>query len=117
MWWRIFIPTWRFFDQVTDLPHLEIRVQDAWVKESTPPPPAWWQLLFNPAGGLKHARANLYQRLLLEAAAIEDVSRLISYRLVEDLARDLAGDANHFEFRLVCAGETVLHSTNTKVSV
>ena len=103
MWWRVLIPTWRFFDAVGDFPELLLKVNGRWQNANPRPRFSWYSLFFNPAGGLYHARNNLLERLLQEIAAGGDSEKLESFALV----RELAGA---HEFKITVNGESVLHS-------
>jgi hypothetical protein len=106
MWWRIFIPSWRFFDQAGAAPRLEVRYGDStWLAVEFPVRSAWWNLFFNPQGTLAHARHMLYERLLVESQSATDVAELVSYRLTAQIAegfvRNLgAGPGVAMQFKL-----------------
>ena len=100
--WRIFIPTWRFFDQEGLRPELWIFKESRWQRFGPPPIP-WFALIFNGRFNHFHAVQNLLERLIVEMQSSPPES-LVSYRLVEWLAREEGGTA----FKVLARGETVL---------
>jgi len=101
--WRIFIPTWRFFDEVGVHPELLVKIDGQWRSMVNRPRVRWFALFFNPEFGYYHASNNLLERLLVEVAAGADPEHLVSFALV----RDLAGGR---EFKLTVNGESVLEA-------
>lgn len=112
MWWRILIPTWRFFDAVGVHPELFVRIQGEWQPVITRPRLRWYSLFFNPGYNRFHACNNLLERLILELAGdVKSIERLVSYKLVENLAREFARARAHdslFEFKVTIQGQDVL---------
>lgn len=103
---RIFIPTWRFFDRIGARPRLLIETADGWRPLFKPPRRHWWRLVFNPGGNLHHANQNLTDRLLDEVGRVDDVRHLTSYQIVTHLAR--ARGARRF--KLTAADQDILIS-------
>jgi hypothetical protein len=103
MWWRIFVPTWRFFDVVGAHPELLVRVNGRWEPAISRPRFHWYTLFFNPTGNYYHACNNLLERLVSEIAAGAAPEQLVSFALV----RDLAGGR---EFKVTVDGQDVLHA-------
>jgi len=106
MWWRIWVPTWRFFDSTGIHPELFVRGQGEWIKAVSRPPLRWYSLFFNPAYNRYHACNNLFERLILELADLdfESPEELVSFRLVQDLSRQFIREnlipGHRFEFKL-----------------
>lgn len=102
MWWRVFIPSWRFFDSAG----LDIRLwentNDGWVLVKRRPRPQWHTLFFNPRGNFHHACANLLERLVLEVSEGAKPEELVSYALV----REIMGTS---EFKITVNGEDYIH--------
>lgn len=101
MWWRVFIPTWRFFDVVGVHAELYVKVNGAWRPALTRPRFTWRSLFFNPAGGLYHARQNLLDRLVIEINEGAQPEHSVSFALVREIA---AGR----EFKVTIDGEDFL---------
>lgn len=102
MWWRILIPTWRFFDSVGISPELLVFSDNAWRPFLARPKLHWYSLFFNPRGNFYHAYNNLLERLIVEMADGGDPAQLVSFALIKDLVGDL-------EFRILVDGKEVLH--------
>jgi hypothetical protein len=123
MWWRTFIPSWRFFDAVGIQPELFVFYEGGWHLAIHRPRLKWYSLLFNPDYNRYHACNNLVERLILEMMDPSAATRLVSYRLVEDLARDfvqkklLASSDSKFSFRVVVQGQEVLRSAELPLQV
>lgn len=103
MWWRIFVPTWRFFDAVGSHSELLVKVNDQWRPAVKRPRIHWYSLLFNPDAGFYHACHNLLDRLVSELGEGNPPAQLVSFALVQDLAGGR-------EFKVMVDGEEVLHS-------
>ena len=102
MWWRIFIPSWRFFDQEGLRPELWIFKDGDW-RRIGPPSIPWFALFYNSRFNRFHAVQNLLERLIVEMQS-SPPEKLVSYRLVEWLAREEGASA----FKILARGETVL---------
>jgi len=102
MWWRILIPTWRFFNAVGPQFELLVRVQGEWRVAFGQPRLRWYTLFFNPSGNSYHAVQNLLERLVSEVSAGAEASTLVSFALVKDLAQDR-------EFKVTANGEDAIH--------
>jgi hypothetical protein len=99
---RSLFPSWRFFDANEPSLCLYARVLEG-ERELAPFAPllpaqqrGWLALLFNPRGNLLLAYHGLLDALVSELAErgptpIEQAERLVSYRLVQNLARALLG--------------------------
>lgn len=120
MWWRILIPTWRFFDSVGIHPELFVRVGGEWLPAVPRPKMHWYSLFFNPEYNRYHACNNLLERLILELAEGSAIEQLVSYKLVEDLARTFAlarsSSVGLFEFKICIQGQDVLVGTGSAVA-
>lgn len=103
MWWRVFIPTWRFFDSVGSHPQLYVQKQGQWQPVIQRPQLYWYSLFFNPRGNYYHACNNLLERLVQEISAGQDPEKLVSYQLVKDLV-----GAN--KFKITVNGEDFLQA-------
>jgi hypothetical protein len=114
MWWRILIPTWRFFDVVQ--PEARIMVREAngeWHQIHSRPKFPWYSLFFNPDGSYYHAVNNLLERLVAESrVADQNITTLVSYQLVEDLVRDYfsrsGSGAIRVEFKVTWGEDDIL---------
>lgn len=106
---RLFIPSWRFFDQIGTIPKLYYRVKSA--SDYTP----WVLCLEKPAGRnffnfLLNANGNFYltclgliDRLVSEEHNSE-IQSTVSYKLVENLVRNKVisenSNAKSFQFKI-----------------
>lgn len=121
MWWRVFIPTWRFFDQVDAPPQLWVKSIRQWEAVPARLRGTWFTLFHNPQGNLVHAQNNLYTRLLFEAQQNAPVDKLVSYQLVEQIARQYAilyqsaKPGDRFQFKLVSENSDALLSPPLRV--
>jgi hypothetical protein len=100
MWWRLFVPVWRFFDREGLRPELWVLERNEWRRLNERPPLKWYALVFNPEFNQFHALNNLLERLIQELQT-QKPEELVSYRLVEDLAEGRP-------FKVLARGETVL---------
>ncbi|MBX3021938.1 MAG: hypothetical protein KF799_09705 [Bdellovibrionales bacterium] len=119
MWWRVFIPSWRFFDRPGVGARLWAREHgtEEWLELLQPPPRNWRHLLLNPQGNLYHARQNLLERLALELDPQADAANLVSYRLTQNLVREEliargCAASRDFEFKLVVEDEDILRGVS-----
>jgi hypothetical protein len=103
MWWRLFIPTWRFFDSVGPHPQLLVKKDQQWEVFLKQPKLYWYSLFFNPQGSFYHACNNLLDRLIEEVSDGQNPKETVSYALV----RDLVGGA---DFKITLKGEMILRS-------
>lgn len=89
---RLFLPSWRFFDDATTGIVLKVRVARVgapagpWVEVLTPPTRRVHHVLWNPAGNQALAAYSLVERLLLDASE-GGRSFEVSHALVGALAR------------------------------
>jgi hypothetical protein len=114
MWWRIWVPTWRFFDSTGIHPELFVRGTGDWVRAVNRPRSHWYSLFFNPQFNHYHACNNLLERLILELAELgtNHLEDLVSYQLMQDLARQFIRaqllPGHRFEFKLSIQGQDIL---------
>lgn len=88
MWWRVWIPSWRFFDRNAAVVRLEVWRADGWRPAlGSPPRRRWWSLFFNPAGN-----SYLAQRNQLDRAAAGSRADLTEIARREGRFRLLVGD-------------------------
>jgi len=118
MWWRVLVPTWRFFDSIGVHPELFVRANGEWLPALIRPKLRWYSLFFNPAYNRYHACNNLLERLILELAEeSQQIEGLVSYRLVEDLAKQfvlkIPNFMGSFEFKISIQGQDVLIGSST----
>lgn len=105
---RLFVPSWRFFDETTSGIRLRVRVitpasgAGPWIEVLTPPSRRVWHAVWNPEGNRTLAAYSLLERLLLDAADEDQRSLRTSLALVTELAR---GEATRLG--LVAAGDTL----------
>lgn len=102
---RVFFPSWKFFDDSGDIPHLWVRTATGTATASTTdtkdteivfcewqpciPSPArtWTTPFWNPKGNLRLAYDSLLMQLLMDVTDhSEQLSQTVSYRLTERLA-------------------------------
>lgn len=99
---RVLVPSWRFFDDVQDVPRLHARYgrdEDAlgpWLEVIDVPPRRLRALLFNPEGNATLLRHAMLERLEADLAALDDRAlaegrvqpeQLVGYELVLNLVR------------------------------
>ncbi len=81
-YFRIFVPSWRFFDDTGPIPKLYVRAEQAgqlgssWLPALQPPKRRWYSLFFNPDGNLHHAICNALEHLLHDPQD-KDANRII----------------------------------------
>ncbi len=108
---RSFFPNWRFYHALGRAPRLEYRWSSGedwsgWVRMHPRAPFRLANLLHNPEVNLALTEQNLVDHLAADIAECEgdDPSALVSYRLVERLAREKVGSAApgaaRFQFRI-----------------
>ncbi len=123
---RVFVPSWRFFDEAKPIPSLELRLAPegnawgAWLPVfDRLPDRSPWQLCFNPLENDRLARQSLLSRFLNEASdwkpGDQAVTGSVSYELVrglvlERVARESRKGKVRFQFRLMLEGEEALLS-------
>ncbi len=116
MWdfFRVLIPSWRFFDQTSAVPKLYARVThrgqigSSWLPVLAPPQLKWYSLFLNPEGNLYHANCNLLDHLLQspeDAEARRILHRVVRHFLLQ--ARGVERPAS-YEFQLKADDETIL---------
>lgn len=103
MWWRIFIPSWRFFNIIGPAPELFVNTPNGWQKAFVKTPTRWFSLFFNPEQNYRHACNNLLERFVIELSEGQNPKDLVSYLLICQMA-------NHAEFKIVANNETVFHN-------
>ena len=120
---RALVPSFRFFDNAAPVPVLLVRTAssvDAWgaFRAVLPPPRRTLSTLFvNARGNLRLAYYGLLEQLVADLNHIPDddseaARTLVSYRLVQDLARecvlaDLAEGTVYFQFKLQLPSSSV----------
>lgn len=107
---RSFFPNWRFYHGLGVQPRLFIRVPDVsghWLPWTMFMPRAAFHvgdLFHNPHNNLALAHQNLVDHLSADIQAMsddEDVRELVTYQLVDRLARSVVGiDAQQYQFQL-----------------
>lgn len=102
MWWRIFIPSWRFFNTLGHGPELFVKTPSGWQKTFVKSPTHWFALFFNPKQNYRHACNNLLERFVIELSEGHNPNDLVSYSLIRHLV-------NYSEFKVVAKDETVFH--------
>lgn len=118
MWWRVFIPSFRFFDQPGAAPRLWARLPASvpgdwpWEEVLEKPPTELTDFLINPDGNLYHARMNLLERLVMELDPAQPTRQLVSYKLVEDIVKEWAENrgAKGADFKITSHDQDVLLS-------
>lgn len=110
---RLFLPSWRFFDEATSGIALRARVTPPrasagpWVQVLLPPPRRVHQILWNPDGNRILAAYSLLERLLQDAADEDARSLQTTLALVTELVRaevtrlGLASPGDSVEFVVV----------------
>lgn len=101
---RLFIPSWRFFDQLGTIPTLFYRTNNNtdWQLVLQKPQRRWWHLFHNPEGNQYLLCLSLVDRLLAEKAD-QSIEQTESFRLVKNLVRSvvLSDPQNKtFEFKI-----------------
>jgi len=115
---RIFIPSWRLFDELGTVSVLFYRSRSSstgygpWTQALCPPPPRrFWNLLLNPQGNLYLAFHALVQHFLTDlhdtpTPKPREIKSLMSYRLVCNLVREQIQQSKanvsacYFQFRI-----------------
>ncbi len=135
-WFRLWIPSWRFFDEVGSAPKIFFQIRPR--GEVTGDSNTIWEplqdkpgfraigLFFNPSGNIYHCRSNLIERLALESQIVQstELENSTSYLILADWVRSnlkpLAHDSE-FEFRfkltvLTISGDGQAHDTDVLAS-
>lgn len=102
VWWRIFVPSWRFFDVIGAEPQLWVCHQGHWQLALHRPPLLWSSLFLNGPWTYYHACHNLLERLVQELQLGHAPETLVSFQLVQHLV-------NGEEFKLQVQNEVILH--------
>ncbi|MCC6953207.1 MAG: hypothetical protein IT290_03735 [Deltaproteobacteria bacterium] len=93
---RPFVSSWRFFDQVTELPVMQIREVSAdgtlgeWRNAILAPRVRSWNLLYHPHGNVFHAKQTLLQQSFIELTAEKRPTQLVEETSAFQLLRHLA---------------------------
>ena len=87
---RAFLPSWKFFEDLGEVPVLYFRIKSAgqwteWKKWIDPIERKWWQLIFNPQGNLNLAYGSLVQELCDEIHKSKDIEQLENSKPFQDL--------------------------------
>jgi len=105
---RALFPSWRFFEDIVEVPVLRIRVDDEseW-HDALPNLERRLESLFlNPTGNLHHALGTLLHQLSYDLESVSDkdpeaFEESVSYRLVENAVRVLLpSNATQFQFKV-----------------
>lgn len=116
MWWRVFIPSWRFYDRIGSLPRLYARAHDAWIPIFAPIQTPWYGLLFNPKGNQQLAYQSLLERFVVEASGAKKPEELVSYKILAEACASELKRLGHlqpgeqFNFKIQVGGEDVILS-------
>lgn len=110
MWWRVFIPSYRFFDFVEFNLKLFVRKDNEWILLNAKPRQSWHSIFFNPQMNMYHALNNLLEKLALDIADSSDIQNELSYRLVREIIFDYGGPG--VEFKLCQGSDEILISGN-----
>ena len=111
--WRVFVPSWRFFDRIGPRPRVFVRSvgESEWTLALVAPPRRWTSLVFNPRGNLHHADQNLVDRLLAEIQNGDGdataIGESVSYGL---LIRRLRTVVPAGEFKISVDGDDVVRA-------
>jgi len=107
---RTFLPTWRFFEDISDEPHLQFRVfrleqWTDWNPVFDPMERSWWQLCFNPEVNYQHAANSVVQHLLQELEDQSTIEESAPFQLLQKLVlfeihRRRMVDSERFQFRI-----------------
>lgn len=86
---RVFLPSWKFFDEVGSAPELYYQMEGPWQPVLIRPANKLRNLFLHPEGNFFHAGHSLLERLLREVNEAEpsDLESSPSYQLVENLVR------------------------------
>ena len=118
---RMLLPSWRFFEELGDVPRLEFREGSddslgPWQPVIVPLRRSMRRLVYNPDGNLALACESLLQQLIGDVADLAQptsdvVAGLVSYRLTRNLVEQrIAKDASAYQFQVVLGGEDVIVS-------
>lgn len=111
---RIALPSWRFFEELGDVPRLRYRAGaregelGPWQPLLKPQRRGLRRLIYNPDGNLALAHESVLHQLLAdvgerEAGRADELDEVVSYRLVRNLVEGTAraGGQRYFQFELV----------------
>jgi hypothetical protein len=118
---RLFIPSWRFFDDIGSISRLYYQTDTLpdWQPCFHPQPRRWFYLLLNPTGNLRLACYSLVDRLVEEISHLREenqhlVSQSVSYRLLENLiryqVRSLSTSSHNFRFKIIVSSPLIENS-------
>lgn len=89
--WRVFFPSWKFFDHPGAIPEVFIRMGERsdqlsdWRPAFRSEPRHWWNLFWNPRGTLRLLNSAAFDRLLQESQSYlkspDRFSESVSYQL------------------------------------
>lgn len=85
-YFRILIPTWRFFDKAATVPKLYVLTGQDWVSALEPERLKWYSFFVNPMGNFYHAVCNALDHLLRfpeDKDANRIVHRYVRFHLIE----------------------------------
>lgn len=102
---RLFIPSWRFFDQLGTIATLYYRTNtnSTWQIVLKKPTRQWWHLFHNPHGNQYLMCLSLVDRLITEKAD-QSIEQTESFQLVRNLVKSVVQEENQqnktFEFKI-----------------
>ncbi|MEZ4753842.1 MAG: hypothetical protein R3A13_05965 [Bdellovibrionota bacterium] len=115
---RAIFPSWRFFEEITDIPQLYYRLKTGetfgeWKNCLFRPKRNLSTLFINPEGNLLFAYGGLLQHFIqdlesVEEDQVEDFMQSVSYKLILELARkrileqESSSLINEFQFKVSC---------------
>lgn len=93
-WLRLFIPSWRFFDQLGSVPQLMYRVSKKsettdWQPVFKKPQRQLHNLFFNPFGNLYLYHQSLVSRLADESQTATNLELVPTYQILKELTQEI----------------------------
>lgn len=109
-WLRIWIPSWRLFDQEGHVPRLFVRLQDhqEWLPVLKPPILRWYHIFLNPDGGYHHAACSAVEAFLQNPKNV-DAYRIVC-RICRRFLNEMPTSVPSFQFKISVNEEDVLLS-------
>lgn len=110
---RVFFPSWRFFEDTCGRPALYARIEKGvWKSVLEKPQRSFFSLFFNPEGNLFLAYGSLLERLLKDASELQageegQLLDSVSYRLVRNLVESKLSlsPGVQYQFKVCVSGE------------
>ena len=100
---RIFFPSWAFFDEIGHTASLNYRTSEdtPWIPMPASPKTKLGNLFLNPKGNLYLAKNNLLLQLMMESQDPPKQDQWVTYQLVKNMVETSVPNSNKYQFQIL----------------